>query len=63
MLYSWNGIRKGLGMGLAGPISVYLYLSKLIYLHSKGDPDLYLGPIHNNGICSLTLPGILPCVA
>ena len=23
-LYSWNGLRKGLGMGLAGPISVYL---------------------------------------
>ena len=30
-------------MGLAGPmISVSLDLSKLIYLHSKGDPDLYI---------------------
>ena len=63
----WIKERVGDGASWAY-FSVSLDLSKLIYLHSKGDPDLdlesiYLGPIHNNGICSLTLPGILPCVA
>ena len=56
----WIKERVGGGASWAY-FSVSLDLSKSIYLHSKGDPDL--GPIHNNGICSLTLPEILSSVA
>ena len=65
-------VEERVGDGLASLLQC-ISRSELIYLHSKGDPDLeiesrsiYLGPIHNNGICSfmsLTLAEILSCVA